>query len=143
MPSVGKGPGAMALNRMPFRPHSTASDCVMACRPAFDIADGTVNGPPLQIQVTRIERTEAARPSAIQRLPHSRVTRKEPLKTMLEMASKPFGERSSVRLMKLPAALLISPVGAPPFQTLPTISAIASAERISQGIGSRTRRGPP
>ena len=40
-PSVGKGPGAIALRRMPKRPHSTASDLVITCRPAFDIAEGT------------------------------------------------------------------------------------------------------
>jgi len=40
-PSVGKGPGAMALSRMPWRPHSTASDFVITWSPAFDIAEGT------------------------------------------------------------------------------------------------------
>ena len=86
----------------------------MVAIPAFDIAEGTVNGPPFQIQVVRIEITEARRPSAIQRLPHSRVTKNEPRNTMLAMASKPRGDRSWVRLMKLPAALLTSPVSAPP-----------------------------
>ena len=57
-PSVGKGPGAMAVKRMPLGPHSTASDWVMTLRPAFDIAEGTVKGPPLQIQVVRIETTD-------------------------------------------------------------------------------------
>src|SRR3954471_23994101 len=88
-PSVGKGPGAMALKRMPRLPHSTASDWVMTFRPALDMADGTVNGPPFQTQVVRIETTEAGLPSFSQRLPHSRLTKKEPRKTMLEMASKP------------------------------------------------------
>ncbi len=37
---------------------------------------------------------------------------------MLAMASKPLGDRSSVRLMKLPAALLTRPVRAPPAQTV-------------------------
>jgi len=78
------------------------------------MAEGTVNGPPCQTQVVRIETTEAWAPSASQRLPASRVTKKEPRKTMLEMASKPRAERSSVRLMKLPAALLTRPVSAPP-----------------------------
>src|SRR5665213_1398130 len=105
-PSVGKGPGAMALKRMPLAPHSTAKDWVMTLRPALDMADGTVNGPPLHTQVVRIETTEAFLPSAIQRLPQSRVTKNEPRNTMLAMASKARGLKSSVRLMKFPAALL-------------------------------------
>src|ERR1700704_776438 len=104
-PSVGKGPGAMALRRMPRLPHSIASDWVMTLRPAFDMAEGTVKGPPFQTQVVRIDTTEACLPSLSQRLPASRVTKNEPRKTMLAMASKPRGERSSVRLMKLPGAL--------------------------------------
>ena len=40
-PSVGKGPGAMAFRRIPYRPHYNASDFVMTCRPAFDMAEGT------------------------------------------------------------------------------------------------------
>ncbi len=46
-PSVGNGPGAMALRRMPKRPHSTASDFVITCSPAFDIAEGTTYGEPV------------------------------------------------------------------------------------------------
>src|ERR1700722_10356563 len=73
-PLVGKGPGAMALSRMPFGPHSVASDFVMMLRPAFDIADGTVNGPPFQIHVVRIEITLAFFFSSSQRLPQASVT---------------------------------------------------------------------
>src|SRR5512141_2864184 len=87
-PSVGKGPGAMALKRMPRLPHSAASDWVMTLRPALDIADGTVNGPPDHTQVVRIDTTEPVFSSASQRLPASRVTKNEPRKTMLAMASK-------------------------------------------------------
>ena len=39
----------MALKRTPLPPHSTASDWVMAFSPAFDIADGTVNGQTIAI----------------------------------------------------------------------------------------------
>src|ERR1700722_13870682 len=81
-PSVGKGPGAMALKRMFLGPHSTASDWVMMLRPALDIAEGTVKGPPFHTQVVRIEVTAPGLPSAIQRLPQSRVTKNEPRKTM-------------------------------------------------------------
>src|ERR1700744_1810455 len=73
-PLVGNGPGAMAFKRMPFGPHSVASDLVMMLRPAFDIADGTVNGPPFQIHVVRIEMTLPLSPPSIQRLPHDSVT---------------------------------------------------------------------
>ncbi len=69
MPSVGNGPGAIALNRRPYRPHSTANDCVIVFTADFDIADGTTNGPPFQIQVVRIEITLPRFPSSIQRLP--------------------------------------------------------------------------
>src|SRR5690606_2295946 len=106
IPSVGKGPGAIELKRMPRPPHSTASDWPMMLIPALDMAEGTVNGPPFQIQVVRIDTTEAFLPSASQRLPQPRVTKNEPRKTILAMASKPRGDRSSVREIKLPAALL-------------------------------------
>jgi hypothetical protein len=41
MPSVGISPGAMVLSRMPYLPHSTASDMVMAWIADLLIADGT------------------------------------------------------------------------------------------------------
>ncbi len=41
MPSVGISPGAMVLSRMPWRPHSVASDMVMAWIADLLIADGT------------------------------------------------------------------------------------------------------
>ena len=40
-PLVGNGPGAMALLRMPYFAHSTASERVMASTPAFAQALGT------------------------------------------------------------------------------------------------------
>ena len=51
----------------------SASDWVITFRPALDMALGTVNGPPCQTQVVRMDTTEALRPSASQRLPHSSV----------------------------------------------------------------------
>src|ERR1700743_704820 len=134
-PSVGKGPGAMALKRTPRLPHSTARDWVITFSPALDMADGTVNGPPCQTQVVRIEQTEACLPSESQRLPHSCVTKNEPRKTMLAMASKRRGLGFWVRLMKLPGALFIGPVSAPPSaQTVSIISAMASGTRMSQAM---------
>ena len=47
---------------------------VMMLMPALDIADGTVNGPPFQIQVVRIEMTLAFFFWSIQRLPAASVT---------------------------------------------------------------------
>ena len=46
----------------------------MMLSPALLIADGTVNGPPFQIQVVRIEITLAFCFSSIQRLPQASVT---------------------------------------------------------------------
>ena len=107
----------------------------MVARPALDMAEGTVKGPPFQIQVVRMETTEAFLPSSIQRLPASRVTKNEPRNTILAMASKPRGERSWVRLMKLPAALLTRPVSAPPSdQMVSIISVMASGTRMSQAM---------
>src|SRR5580693_9215486 len=105
-PLVGNGPGAIALRRIPFGPHSVASDFVMMLSPAFDMAEGTVMGPPFQIQVVRIEITLALSPASSQRLPQASGTENEPRNTISAMALKPRGERSLVRLMKLPAALL-------------------------------------
>src|SRR3712207_7478796 len=68
-PLVGKGPGAIALARMPLGPHSTARLCVIAAIPAFDIADGTVNGPPVHTQVVTIDRIDPLCPPSIQRRP--------------------------------------------------------------------------
>lgn len=68
-PSVGMTPGAMAFRRMPCRPHSTASDLVMASMPALDMADGTTNGEPVQTQVTTMDTTAPDAPLPIQRLP--------------------------------------------------------------------------
>src|SRR5882672_5319146 len=73
-PFVGKRPGAMALSRMPYGAHSTASDFVMTSMPAFDIADGTVKGPPFHTDVVRIETTLACCLASIQRLPAASVT---------------------------------------------------------------------
>ena len=56
IPSVGISPGAMALRRMPWRPHSVASDMVIAWIAALLMAEGVTNGPPLRVQVTVIER---------------------------------------------------------------------------------------
>src|SRR6478736_2563739 len=43
MPSVGISPGAMVLRRIPYLPHSTASDMVMAWIADLLIADGVVD----------------------------------------------------------------------------------------------------
>ncbi len=51
---------------------------------------------------------------------------------MLAMALKPFGVRSLVGLMKLPAALLTRPVSGPPSsQIFCTIASTAAASRMS------------
>ncbi len=101
---------------------------------AFDIDDGAVNGPPFCALRAVIETTEPRVPVASHRLPQPRVTMKVPLNTMFEIASNPRIERSSVRLMKLPAALLTRPVSGPSDQIASSIAAIESHDRISHGI---------
>src|SRR3989441_5176958 len=54
---------------------------------------------------------------------------------MLAMALKPFGERSFVRLMKLPAALLTRPVRGPSLKTRVIMFSTASGDRMSHSIG--------
>src|SRR5256886_8834221 len=54
---------------------------------------------------------------------------------MLAMALKPFGERSFVRLMKLPAALLTRPVRGPSLKTRVIIFSTASGDRMPHSIG--------
>src|SRR2546422_3255765 len=54
---------------------------------------------------------------------------------MLAMALKPFGERSLVRLMKLPAALLTRPVRGPSSKTRVIMFSTASGNRMSHSIG--------
>src|SRR5215207_3135326 len=80
--AVGIGPAAMALSRIPYLPHSAASDIVMACTADFAIAEGTTNADPLQTQVVRVDTTEPGRPSAIQRRPAACVVLKEPFMTV-------------------------------------------------------------
>lgn len=63
----------MALRRMPCGAHSTASDFVITLMPAFDIAEGTVNGPPFHTHVVRIETTFAFVLPSIHRLPQASV----------------------------------------------------------------------
>ena len=46
-PSVGNGPGATALSRMPYLAHSTANDFVRAKTPAFPQAEGTTQPEPV------------------------------------------------------------------------------------------------
>src|SRR5436305_13861200 len=45
-PSVGNGPGAIALRRMLYLPHSTASEVVIAKTPAFAHDQGTTKPEP-------------------------------------------------------------------------------------------------
>src|ERR1700689_5812068 len=85
--SVGIGPGAMALSRIPYRAHSTASDMVIACTAAFPIADGVTNAEPVHTQVVSVERTVPGRPAAIQRLPAAWVVWNGPSLTVALSAS--------------------------------------------------------
>src|SRR5215211_4094604 len=67
--SVGIGPAAIALRRMPYLPHSAASDIVIAWTAVLAIAEGTTKGEPDHTQVVSVDTTEPGTPAAIQRLP--------------------------------------------------------------------------
>src|SRR5215213_9526814 len=62
--SVGIGPAAMALRRIPYLPHSAASDIVIACTAVFAIAEGTTKAEPLHTHVVSVDPTEPAIHSA-------------------------------------------------------------------------------
>lgn len=141
MPSVGISPGAIAFSRMPCRPHSTASDFVMASTPAFDMAEGTTKGAPVRTQVTMIDTTAPPVPSAIHRFPTACVTWKVPWKTMSAMAWKARGERSSVRLTKLPAALLTRCVAGRPSSHMAAMAASTASGSLMSTARAWARPG--
>jgi hypothetical protein len=64
-PSVGKGPGAIALQRMPYVAHSTASERVIASTPAFAAADGTTKAEPVHAYVVTMFRIQPPAPRSI------------------------------------------------------------------------------
>src|SRR5450432_4821743 len=68
-PAVGNAPGAIATVRMPFGPHSTARLLVIARTADFAIAEGTVKGRPVMVEVERMLSTTPLWPPSIQRLP--------------------------------------------------------------------------
>src|SRR5258708_41650 len=107
--SVGIGPGASAFTLMPYRPHSTASDIVIACTAALAMADGTTNADPLHTQVVRFESTAPGRPAAIHRLPTATVVLKDPVITVDVTASKARWLRLAAGATKFAAALFIRP----------------------------------
>src|SRR5271168_2727174 len=74
-PSVGNGPGAMALNRMRYFAHSTASERVIASTPAFAHADGTTypEPDPTPAYVVAMFSTLPPRPAAIHLRPRASV----------------------------------------------------------------------
>src|SRR5262249_23816833 len=64
-PWVGRGPGAMALNRILWRAHSPASDRVSTSTAAFAIADGSTYAEPVHAYVVMIDSTEPPVPCSI------------------------------------------------------------------------------
>src|ERR1700753_1991819 len=67
--SVGIGPGATAVSRIPYLVHSTGSDMVIASTVSMALADGTTKADPDHTQVVSVDTTDPGRPSAIQRRP--------------------------------------------------------------------------
>src|ERR1700758_5105412 len=98
---------------MPYLPHSTANDIVIACTAAFAMAEGTTKAEPLHTQVVRFDNTDPRRPSAIQRLPTASVVLNEPVITVEVTASNARGLKLTVGAMKFAAALLSNPVNGP------------------------------
>ena len=96
------------------------------------IAEGTTKAEPVHTQVVRLETTEPAMPSRIQRLPTESVVKNVPSITVEVTARKPRALRSLVGAMKLAAALLNRPVSGPIAQIASIIASTASASRMSQ-----------
>src|SRR6202171_163208 len=111
--SVGMRPGASAFTLIPYRPHSTASDIVIACTAAFAMADGTTKADPVHTHVVRFDNTAPGRPAAIQRLPTATVVLNDPVITVDVTASNARWLRLAVGAMKFAAALFSSPVSGP------------------------------
>src|ERR1700682_2966378 len=111
--SVGMRPGASAFTLIPYRPHSTASDIVIACTAAFAMADGTTNADPVHTHVVRFDSTAPGRPGAIQRQRPATGVLNSPAITVDVTASKARWLRLAVGAMKFAAALLSSPVSGP------------------------------
>src|SRR6202022_606798 len=107
------GPGASAFTLIPYLPHSTASDIVIACTAAFAMADGTTKAAPVHTHVVRFDNTAPGRPAAIQRLPTATVVLKDPVITVDVTASNARWLRLAVGAMKFAAALLSRPVSGP------------------------------
>src|SRR5580704_3959942 len=92
-PSVGKGPGGIALRRMWCFPHSTAKEVVSARTPALAHADGTTNPDP-QFAAAYVVTILSTLPGcffSIQRLPKTCVQLKLPLRTMPTTALNALG----------------------------------------------------
>src|SRR5919201_1115092 len=100
-PSVGTGPGAIALTRMPYAAHSTASERVSARTPAFAHADGRTNADPVHAYVVTMLTIDPLF-AAIIFLPKALVQWNVPLRTISTTALKPFGDRSSAAARKFP-----------------------------------------
>src|SRR5207245_10993873 len=103
--AVGTGPGAIALTRMRYAAHSTASDLVSASTPAFAQAEGSTNADPVQAYVVTMFRMAPPLPDSIIRRPKALVQWNVPLSTMSTTALTAFAERSSAAARQFPAAL--------------------------------------
>src|SRR5438034_1147084 len=100
----------MAFSRIPWRPHSTASDIVIAWTAALAIAEGTTNGDPVHTHEVSVETTEPGSSSAIQRRQTAWVVLNDPFITVELTAWKARALNVLVGAMKFAAALLIRPV---------------------------------
>src|SRR5215471_906154 len=118
---------------MPRSPHSTARLRLRASTPAFEIADGTTYAEPTGAYVAEMLSTVPGRFSLSHRRPQVMVQLSVPISTMLMTDSNARAERSSVREIKFPAALLTRISSGPSFQIELTNCSTASRLRTSQG----------
>src|SRR5690606_8578072 len=106
-------PGAMALLRMLYLPHSAAGDRVSARTPPFAAADGATKPEPVNADVVPLFTILAGCRLAIQRSPKANLQFPVPFRQKTTIVENAFDDSLSVGEIKLPAALLISPCISP------------------------------
>jgi hypothetical protein len=133
VPLVTITPGAIALTRMPWSAHSTASVFVMLSTPARAAPVCTMPGNPRMICAM----TLTIRPrfcGIIALLATAWVMPHVPIRLLRITAAKPFGESASAVVGNCPPALLMRTSMRPKrSSTESTYAVIASGSRMSQG----------
>src|SRR5699024_11092242 len=106
-PVLSIGPGAIAFVRIPKRvPHSTANVRVKLSTPALPVALCATAAPASHSYVATMLTIDPLCFVLIQCLPTAWLQYNVPFKTISITEFHPFGDKSSAKAMKLPAALL-------------------------------------